>query len=153
MPTCLRDPLGDQQICTWASCRKHQHSTGAWRSVFHIVRDFPSLLTLFQSQLSIVKHCTEYLLGTLSFISDCFIVLQLLKKTKALIQKSICKTKARREREALINTSSGSATQATQGMGMFCLLPRILQTTVSATRTRSGSACSNTRGTTEGQCT
>lgn len=142
----------DQQVCARASCRKHQHSTGAWRTVFQIVKDFPSLLTLFHSQLYLGKHCTEYLMGTLSLISGCFFVLQLLKKTKASIQESIYKTKAYIERKALINTSSGFATHTRQGMTMFCLLPRILQITVSAMSTRSGSACSNTRGTTKSQC-
>lgn len=141
-----------QQVCARASCRKHQHSTGAWRTVLQVVKDFPALLTLFQSQLYLGRHCTEYFFGTLSFISGFFFVLQLLKKTNASIHKSLCKTKAWRDRETWINTSEGSATQATQGMAMFCWFPRILQTTISATSTRSGSACSNTRGTTKGQC-
>lgn len=131
-----------QQVCAWASCRKHQHSTGAWRTVFQIVKDFSISSHIILVSFVCRKTLTEYLLGTLSFISGCFFVLQLLKKTKASIQKSICETKACREREVLINTSSGSATQAPQGTAMFWLLPRILQTTVSATSTRSGSACS-----------
>lgn len=75
---------------------------------FKLSKIFPHFPHYFcLSQLYLGQHCTEYLSGTLSFISGCFCVSQLLKKTKASVQKSICKTEVWREREASINTPAG----------------------------------------------
>lgn len=97
-----------------------------------IFQHFPHYFCL--SQLYLGKHCTEYLLGTLSFISRCFRVLQLLKKTKASVKKSICKTKVCREKEALIkrpegiyhpsNTGDGHVLPAYQDIGKLLSQPR-----------------------------
>lgn len=111
-----------------AECTSIPLEPGEQSSKF--VKNFPSLLTLFWSQLYVGKHYTQYLLGTLSFISGCFFVLQLLKKTKASIQKSICETKACRERnfnKYIIrifypgNTGDGHVLPASQNIANYCL--------------------------------
>lgn len=114
-----------------------------------IFQHFPHYFCLCQLYLG--QHSTEYLLGRLSFISGCFCVSQLLNKAKASVQKSIYKTKAWRKREALINRPVGIYCTSNEGDGR--VLPACQDTgKCLSDAPKSNSACSATKGTSQGWC-